>query len=402
MEKKKIAVIGRGTAGVMAMAEVVYKYGNIAELEWYFDSNIKPQAVGEGSTLAIPSALFKNLGFLHHDLDHIDGTFKHGIRKMNWSLDNMDFFHEFSPPGVSYHFNAVALQGHVYNLLKDKVKIIDRHVNYDQVDASYIIDCSGKPTDWSLFDEPQYIPVNAAYVTQCYWDMPRFFYTLTIARPYGWVFGIPLKNRCSIGYMFNDKITSLEEVKEDVKHVFEQFNLTPSTTTNEIHFKNYSRKTNFLKGVSFNGNASFFLEPLEATTLTGVDYINKWSCSLIKNPLDIHKFNSFYKKRNENIERMIMLHYFAGSTFKTDFWDYAYERARKCLEIAVNDDSNWQLIYETSKTSDPSNPQKHLSLLQKNQWPGFSFEDWTDWSYHENLSARGMNLYDKIDALKRK
>lgn len=402
MKKKKIAVIGRGTAGAMAMAEVVNKFGDTAELEWHFDSSIKTQAVGEGSTISVVRSLFHNLGFLHHDLDHIDGTFKHGIRKINWTPDNLDFFHEFTPPMVSYHFNAVALQNYVYGLLKDKVKVVDHNVTYDQLDASYIIDCSGKPNDWSLFDEPEYIPVNAAYVTQCYWDMPRFFYTLTIARPYGWVFGIPLKNRCSIGYMFNDKITSVEEVKEDVKHVFEQFNLIPSTTTNELHFKNYARKTNFIKGVAFNGNASFFLEPIEATTLTGVDYINSWACSLIKNPLEIHKFNAMYKKRQENIERMIMLHYFAGSTFKTDFWDFAYERARKCLEIAVNDDPNWQLIYEVSKTSDPKDPAKHISLLKEKKWPGLLFEDWTDWSYYENLSHRGMNLYDKIDALKRK
>ena len=57
--------------------------------------------------------------------------------------------------------------------------------------------------------------------------------------------GIPLQNRCSIGYMYNNKINSLEEVKEDVKNIFEEFNLQPSETTNAFSFKNYYRNTNF-------------------------------------------------------------------------------------------------------------------------------------------------------------
>jgi hypothetical protein len=400
VKSRKLAVIGRGTAGVMAMAELLKEFPKDTEFEWYYDSAINPQAVGEGSTLSVPRALFKNLGFKHQDLDHISGTFKHGIRKMNWSHDNPDYFHPFPPPSVGYHFNAVELQKYCFAKLNDRVKLIDSNVTADQVDASYVLDCSGRPKDYDLFHEAEYIPVNAAYVTQCFWELPRFFYTLTIARPYGWVFGIPLKNRCSIGYMFNDKITDLETIKEDVKNIFDQFNLTPSTTTNELHFNNYSRKVNFTKTHAFNGNASFFLEPLEATTLTGVDYVNKWTCELIRNPMKVNLFNTMYRYRSQSTERMIMLHYFAGSTFKTDFWEFAYERARRCLELAVND-PDWNLLYETSKTVDPENPDKNFKLLTEKKWRGAETDDWPDWSYYMNLSGMGMNLYDKLDQLKK-
>lgn len=402
MRKRKLAVIGRGTAGATAIGEILQQFRNQADIEWHFDSNTKPQAVGEGSTLFFPLALFKNINFMHHDLDKIDGTFKHGIRKINWCHGNPDFFHEFPAPNVSYHFNAVALQNHVYEKVKDQVNIIDHSTIYDQIDADYVIDCSGKPSDYNLFEEAKYIPVNSAYVTQCFWEYPRFLHTLTIARPWGWVFGIPLRNRCSIGYMYNDKIATLEQVKEDVKTVFEQFNLTPSDTTNELHFRNYYRKTNFTNRVAFNGNASFFLEPLEATTFTGVTYVNRWAVDIIKNPIFVRKRNEMYQYRNQSTERMIMLHYLAGSTFKTEFWDFAEENARKCLEQGLKDPA-WRRMYEASKTYNLLDHEESLKKMNEqaygDSWKGRDTDDWQPWSYYYNLSEHGLNLYDKIDAL---
>jgi len=399
MKSRKLAVIGRGTAGALAMSEVIARFPEHTEFEWYYDSNVKPQAVGEGTTLIVPNVLLKNLDFRHQDLEKISGTFKHGIRKINWSHDNPDYFHAFPPPAVGYHFNALELQQFIFDKLKDRVTVIDKNVTADQVDATYTIDCSGKPDDMSLFHEAEYIPVNAAYVTQCYWDAPRFFYTLTIARPWGWVFGIPLQNRCSIGYIYNDQITSLDKIKEDVKNIFDQYNLTPSNTTNELHFKNYHRKVNFTRTHAFNGNASFFLEPIEATTLSGVGFINRWACDLVQDPRLLNVVNSMYQYRSKNNERMIMTHYFSKSVFNTEFWDYAHERAERCLTDAVND-PDWNMMYEISKQSDSNNPFKNIKLLKEKKWRGVDTDDWQDWSFYQNLSKLGMNLYDKLDALK--
>ena len=48
----KVAVVGRGTAGCMSAAYFTQWSG--VEVDWYFDPNIKPQAVGEGSNLTLP------------------------------------------------------------------------------------------------------------------------------------------------------------------------------------------------------------------------------------------------------------------------------------------------------------------------------------------------------------
>ena len=96
--------------------------------------------------------------------------------------------------------------------------------------------------------------------------------------------------------MFNSDINSLDEVKEDVKDVFEQYNLVPSDKTNFLQFKNYSRKVNFQGRVSYNGNASFFFDPLEATSITNIDIAN-------------YKINLSIRVMEEQIEKEAMEKY---------------------------------------------------------------------------------------------
>jgi hypothetical protein len=52
---KKISFIGRGTAGCLSILH--FLRWTDWEIDWYFDNDIKPQAVGEGATLALPRVL---------------------------------------------------------------------------------------------------------------------------------------------------------------------------------------------------------------------------------------------------------------------------------------------------------------------------------------------------------
>jgi hypothetical protein len=90
---------------------------------------------------------------------------------------------------------------------------------------------------------------------------------------YGWVFGIPLQNRISIGYLYNSDINSIEDIKKDIQNVFDEYHLTPSEKTQNFSFNSFYRKNNFSSKVIYNGNASFFLEPLEATSTGLSTYI---------------------------------------------------------------------------------------------------------------------------------
>jgi hypothetical protein len=386
MAKKRLVVIGRGTAGAQTVAHF-HRWMKDFEVEWHFDPNISPQAVGEGSALTLPVNLSNNLNFSHLDLSEIDGTFKSGIVKQGWGKTGEEFFHAFPPPELSYHFNAVKLQEYTYKKLKDKIKIVEQNTTADKVDADFVADCSGKPSDYSAFIESEYIPLNAVHVNQCFWDYPRFTHTLAIARPYGWVFGIPLTNRCSIGYLYNNKINSLEEVKEDMEYMFKTYNLTPSTTTNTFSFNSYYRKENFTERVAYNGNASFFLEPMEATSITVMDAIQRWAFDMWVSDRPVDEVNKCYETYMKQVETFIVMHYLAGSPFKTKFWEMAQEKAEKCFENIKND-AYFVDMYKKTRNIDNISQSFNVPNIYAQWWSG---------SFVQNI--RGLGLYDKLDSL---
>jgi hypothetical protein len=377
-QMKKLAIIGRGTAGCLALAHF-YRWTDW-EIDLYYDPKIPQQAVGEGSALHLPRNLFESLNFSHTDLYKIDGSFKEGIKKSNWGAGNT-FVHTFPPPYISYHFNAVKLQDYILNELNKnkRIKLIEKNIDADKIDADYIFDCSGRPSDYSDFHELNSIPVNAVHVTQCFWDHIRFQHTLTIARPYGWVFGIPLQNRCSIGYMYNHKINTLDEVKEDVKHIFKEYNLTPSDTTNSFHFNNYYRKQNFDRRIAYSGNASFFLEPMEATSISTMNEIQRFAFDIWENDVPVEHSNFKFNQYLKATEQMIMTHYYAGSIFDTPFWKMAKRRGEIIMQEAMQEGVYPEIIkYVNGK------------LTEEDFHHDFEYGTWTLLSYKTNLKQLGI------------
>lgn len=335
---KKLTVIGRGTAGSLGVAH--FNQWSKWEIDWIYDPSIPARSVGEGANLVLPHTLLSNLNFQHYDLEKINGTFKYGIRKINWGKEKNDFIHTFPPPAVSYHFNANKLQDYYLNNLKKspKVNIIEKNIkDISEVDSDYILQCDGVSYNKEDFFQFKSIPVNSAYLAKCDWDYPRFNYTLTIARPYGWVFGIPLTDGCSIGYLFNSNLNKEKEIKEDIKEIFKQFNLIPSSTPKVLPFTSYYRKNNFKDNIVYNGNASFFIEPLEATSIQMIDKTQRIAYDYWNDSKYLHTHaNLEYKQELFDIELMISLHYLAGSSWDTEFWEMAKDRAYKIISQNKN------------------------------------------------------------------
>ena len=61
---KKISIIGRGTAGCLAVAH--FLHFTDWPIDFYYDNQIKPQAVGEGSNLTLPMRLNQTINFLNN------------------------------------------------------------------------------------------------------------------------------------------------------------------------------------------------------------------------------------------------------------------------------------------------------------------------------------------------
>ncbi len=398
---KKLAIIGRGTAGCLSM--IHFLRWTDWQIDWYYDENIKPQAVGEGSQLIFPIVLEDCLGMHHSDISKIDGTVKLGIHKIGYG-NNSNFYHDFNNgSGISYHFNATKLQNFIFDEVKNnqRVTCISENINHNNIDSDFIMDCGGKPSNYDDFHLSEYIPVNAVYVTQCYWDYPRYQHTLAIARPYGWVFGIPLQNRCSIGYMYNHQINNIENVKEDVKEIFKQFNLTPSDNTNSFHFNNYYRKQNYSDDgrIAYNGNASFFLEPMEATSITRMDNINRvsWDIWNKGGKHVAHSANKNYSYFFSALEKELMIHYYAGSPYKTKFWEFSKNRG----EIAIKNllkYPEFQKILNICEKDIKENGLKHTYIPGKECDP-IVFATWSVYSWKTHIYNFG--ILDRLLELKR-
>ena len=384
----KVAVVGKGTAGCMTAA-YCSRFINADEVEWYFDPSIKPQAVGEGSTLSLPNRLNNCLNFSPREFDAVGATIKTGIYKEGWGNVGKPFTHDFPCPSTGIHFDAPKLQDYVYSKLRDVVSIKEQNVSSDDIDADYIFDCSGKPSSFEDFELSKYIAVNAVHVTQCSWDYPRFTHTLAIARPYGWVFGIPLKNRCSIGYMYNKDINTLEEVKADVEFILDEYNLVPNGTTNSFSFSNYRRKNNFKDNIVYNGNASFFLEPLEATSFGTVDSINNIATNKWFENNSLELCNTRYHAYLDAAESIIMLHYASGSSFKSEFWSYAKERGIKCMENA-DASLHYMLEYSKEPKGVGSYSDKFKKPLVQTEQFNALYNNWWEGSFSQNKIGLGL------------
>jgi len=396
---KKITVIGRGTAGCISVACLanISNYHNF-EIEWIYDPDISPQAVGEGTTLDVVNMLGESIGFGWPDLNTIDGNYKSGIRKIGYGKD-VDYIHKFNTPDVAMHFNAVKLQDFIEQRIKENYKnitIIRDNIHNIKITSDYVIDCSGKPTDYSDFVLTKYIPVNSVHVTQCYWDRPMFDYTLTVARPYGWVWGIPLQNRCSIGYMYNDTISSLDEVKTDVCEIFEDFHLTPSFDTNSFSFKNYYKKQNFTETKCFNGNASFFLEPLEATSISTMITVARLASGYVLGIHSLSHINAVYDIKIKQIENMINMHYLAGSKYNTEFWSEATRNAQELYSTRFYDDKEFLEFYQNVKNSDNSIKNRLTSKEFLSYNNDTEYGTWSLHSWYQNIKA--LALEETLDS----
>jgi len=338
---KKIAVVGRGTVGCLTVAHYL-RYTDW-EIDWIYDPNIETVPVGEGTTLTFPKNISDTLNLDSVDMEKISSMPKLGIWKRNWGKGK-EFVHTFPLGNYGIHFNAIQFQDYVFDKLKDnsRIRIIESNITDPaKIDSDYVTVCTGSPKNFDEYTLHDSIPVNSAMVFQCPWELPKFLYTVTFAKKFGWVFGIPLKNRCAIGYIYNDQFCTEEDIRNDVQDILDEFGLKP-TVERKLKFKNYSRRNNFSDRVFYSGNAGYFLEPLEATSTATAIYLNQVSISLwhLKN-IDLQKANALYDSSIEEIESMIAMHYFAGSTYDNEFWNYAKKLGKDKLEKDFENNSTF-------------------------------------------------------------
>ena len=364
-----LSIIGRGTVGYLN----ALKFSNLGyNINWYQDPHISPLSVGEGADLSLSHFLSTELKFSYEDLIEIGGHHKHGIEKINWSKDT--FTHWFELGRSSIHINATNLQDFIIDKIAPKVNIIKKNVKYNELE-SYIIDCSGKSPPLEERN-PTPIPVDSAYVTQCLWDKPKFSKTLCIAQEHGWVFLIPLQNRCSVGYLYNSNFSNIEIIKTSVTGIFNQYNLIPTEGKN-LSFDNFYRKSNFRGKFTYNGNSSFFLEPIEATSLNTAIAVIKQTDLLLKQEVSVGTANKRYKNFLEETIDVVMLHYLVDPPFNSPFWEMANKKSIDWFTKRYKEYPRINIITQEGE---------------------YDYSTWYQESFKQNL--KGLNLYKKLNQIK--
>ncbi|WP_420604405.1 tryptophan 7-halogenase [Methylobacterium sp.] len=357
---RKIAVVGRGTAGSLAAASVTHLLPDgDCELHHIYDSRIPVIGVGEGSWPSLVQRL-RQLTKLPHEAvqQRLKGTRKYGVAFEGWGRRNRDFTHYFTPQQVSYAYHLSA--DLMTDLLHESTRA--RHIDARVLDITRVeggaqVEFEGlAPERYDLvFDargfpgtmRPEhhidipFIPTNTAVIRRCpaivegEEDGPvlQHTYTRAVARPHGWIFVIPLTVHTSCGYIFNRDISGLDDVESDFDAFLETDGVREFEQRAVIPFPNFVHRRMYDGAVARIGNAAAFMEPLEATAIVSAQ---------LQIGMVLHmRLN----RRAEDVERdapvvnrflvgnmlcyglFVGWHYSCGSMYDSEFWRHARDHA---------------------------------------------------------------------------
>ena len=362
-------MVGRGTAGSLAAASVTRLHPDPDhELHHIYDSRIPVIGVGEGSWPTLVDQLQHLTNLPHETVQRrVHGTRKYGIEFEGWGRRNHDFTHYFAPQQVSYAYHLAAdLMG---ELLQESTRArhIDANVlNITRVNGGAQVEFEDRaPERYDLvFDargfpkellpdrhiDISFIPTNTAVIRRCpaiieeKQDEPvlQHTYTRAVARPHGWIFGIPLTAHTSYGYIFNRDVSSLAEVESDFDAFLEINGVSEFEQRAVIPFPNYVHREIYDGAVARIGNAAAFMEPLQATAIVSAQLqIGMILNTRLSRPLehlerDAPVVNRFLVNNMLCYGLFVGWHYSCGSRYDSGFWrharDYAWPQHRKVTD----------------------------------------------------------------------
>lgn len=356
----KVAVLGGGTAGYIAAAQVTHALPH-AQLLHVFDSTLPTIGVGEGTTPRFPMWLKEIAGLEFADIARrCNITLKHGVRFEGWGREGGTFFNRFQPSTlIGFHIDA-----------KEIVQVIAEHVRARQIDqfveaitptqetvslqlgngsrieCDYVFDARGFPRveiadtgdDIVDFD---WIPTNRARLR---WLSPdeRTTESRAVAREHGWIFQLPLRDRINCGYVFNSAISSDSEVDEDFARFLHEEGIVDWQERGALDFPNFMRQT-FCDGRVFRiGNTASFIEPLEATAIgTAIVQVRAATALMADSasgagisPESIEDYNDLMRTYTRRNSLFVAWHYSCGSSCKSEFWTHASQSLQRAAETA--------------------------------------------------------------------
>jgi|688.fasta_scaffold357914_2 hypothetical protein len=347
---KKLAIVGAGTAGIQALCHFLSYLDETWQVVCIHDPSTKIFGIGESSNPSFIAALQTGADFdLVFDLDKLDGTLKLGSLYKDWR--EADFLNPFLAGSLAIHFDSEKLKSFILPRLvkkwKEKLSVIEGKVtsvnqtnesvflSINNIDYSfdYVMDCTGFPSNFENCVVLEDFTVNHALIHNVR-QPGDWHYTGHTATPDGWMFEIPLTFRRSYGYMFNDKITSINDARANFSQLI---NIPLEQLDNiEYTFKSFYSKNILDNRIIKNGNAAIFFEPLFANSIFNYDRINRIFFDYITQKMSADKVESDFRSLAEQVRDMIAYHYIGGSTYDTDFWKITSEKTKPIVFNSVS------------------------------------------------------------------
>ena len=367
---RKIAVVGRGTAGSLAAASITHLLKGDHELHHIYDSNIPVIGVGEGSWPSLVQQLQELTNLSHETVQQrLKGTRKYGVAFEGWGRRNQDFTHYFTPQQVSYAYHLSAdFLAELLQECTDAQHIDAKVLNISSLGEGAQVEFEGlAPERYDLvFDargfpreidpdrhiDISFIPTNTAVIRRCpaiirnerAGPVLEHTYTRAVARPHGWVFVIPLTAHTSYGYIFDRNVTELSEVEADFDALLESDGVAEFEQRAVISFPNFVNRQIFDGAVARIGNAGAFMEPLEATAIVSAQLqvgmvlhirLNRSAEHLER---DAPVVNRFLVNNMLCYGLFVGWHYSCGSRYDSEFWRRAREDVWPLFRRAANPD----------------------------------------------------------------
>ena len=331
----KIAILGAGSAGILTTGCILkdFKNRNIeCEVTHIFDPNIPILGVGESTTSEVTFAIGQAFDFIFAtESDEIKSTTKYGTHYIDWR--EKDIIFPFQSGYHAVHFDArdFAKMGLErlkriypnYKLLQESWQESSAE-NYD-----YVIDCRGRPQDFSDYKECNLI-LNSALV----YDDPQpsdFGFTRHVAHKYGWMFVIPLKHRTSHGFLYNKDFCNRQEAEAEL------IRITNATVKDIENFRTFTLKPYYCKKtvngrMLKNGNRAVFFEPMSANSLYMAVKNTQILSQYMRGEISQDEANELCILNYRAVEDLINLIYHGGSIYDNDFWQWTKKRASKNLQ----------------------------------------------------------------------
>jgi tryptophan halogenase len=288
------------------------------------------------------------LSFLHSSSKDISLSSVNGrLIDQNLSPLYMDTFGMQGTDQHAHHFDSHKAAEYFEKICgKDVTKVVDTIDNIHLDNEGYVASLSlssGKKLEGDFFIDASGLrrifskPLNVNFIEYSELSLDSaipfrmessffgdpFFYTVSWAQKYGWMWMIPRADSVGCGYIYDSSYISEQEAKAEIE---EKLGTTIDVVKN-IKFKAGRLEKVWNKNVLFIGLSSNFLEPLEATSIHGTiaqlnNFIfNYLSPSILETITEenIAIYNQQTADMVDAFRDFILLHY-AGTRQDTDFW----------------------------------------------------------------------------------